>query len=67
MAENDVQGSRRTALKPANDVLLYIGGNLGVGKHDFRDDEIKFKKLDSTAFILLLRMSRRPLPISRLT
>jgi methylmalonyl-CoA mutase cobalamin-binding subunit len=27
------------------DVLLYIGGILGVGKHDFADDEVKFKAL----------------------
>ena len=38
--------SRKIASKPGlNDVLLYIGGNLGVGKHDFKDDEVKFKKL----------------------
>jgi len=25
------------------DVLLYLGGNLAVGRHDFKDDERKFK------------------------
>ena len=25
--------------------LLYIGGILGVGRHDFKDDEVKFKNL----------------------
>jgi methylmalonyl-CoA mutase cobalamin-binding subunit len=27
------------------DVLLYIGGILGVGRHDFAEDEVRFKKL----------------------
>ena len=26
-------------------VLLYIGGILGVGRHAFEDDEVKFKNL----------------------
>lgn len=46
MGENDVQGFKENCLKAGlKDVLLYIGGNLGVGKHEFRDDELKFKKL----------------------
>jgi len=46
MGENDVQGFRDKCVQAGiGDVLLYIGGNLGVGKHDFKDDEIKFKKL----------------------
>ena len=46
MAENDLQGFKENCIKAGlEDVILYIGGNLGVGKHDFKDDEIKFKKL----------------------
>ncbi len=46
MGENDVQGFKEKCLKAGlKDVLLYIGGNLGVGKHDFKDDEVKFKTL----------------------
>lgn len=28
-----------------DDVLLYLGGNLSVGRHDFGDDERKFKTM----------------------
>ena len=28
-----------------NNVLLYLGGNLAVGRHDFEDDERKFKTM----------------------
>jgi methylaspartate mutase S subunit len=46
MGENDVQGFKENCIKAGlQDVLLYIGGNLGVGRHEFQDDEIKFKKL----------------------
>jgi len=46
MGENDVQGFRASCIAAGlNDVLLYIGGNLGVGKHDFESDEVKFKNL----------------------
>jgi len=46
MGENDVQGFKESCVKAGlKEVLLYIGGNLGVGKHDFKDDEVKFKKL----------------------
>jgi methylaspartate mutase S subunit len=46
MAENDVQGFKADCVKAGlKDVILYIGGNLGVGKHEFKDDEVKFKKL----------------------
>jgi methylaspartate mutase S subunit len=27
------------------DVLLYLGGNLAVGRHNFKDDEEKFKTM----------------------
>jgi methylaspartate mutase S subunit len=27
------------------DVILYLGGNLAVGRHDFKDDERKFKAM----------------------
>ncbi len=46
MAELDVRGFKEKCVEAGlSDVLLYIGGILGVGKHDFRDDEVKFKKL----------------------
>jgi methylaspartate mutase S subunit len=46
MGENDVQGFKEKCVQAGlGDVILYIGGNLGVGKHDFKDDEAKFKKL----------------------
>lgn len=46
MAETDVTGFKDKCVEAGIDhVLLYIGGILGVGKHDFADDEVKFKKL----------------------
>jgi methylaspartate mutase S subunit len=46
MGENDVLGFKDGCIKAGlGDVLLYIGGNLGVGRHDFKEDEEKFKKL----------------------
>lgn len=46
MAELDVQGFKDQCIEAGlENVLLYIGGNLGVGKHDFSDDEVKFKRL----------------------
>ncbi|MDR0839464.1 MAG: methylaspartate mutase subunit S [Oscillospiraceae bacterium] len=46
MAEMDLQGFRDKCVEAGvGDILLYIGGNLGVGKHEFSDDEVKFKKL----------------------
>jgi methylaspartate mutase epsilon subunit len=46
MAEMDLHGFRGKCVEAGiGDILLYIGGILGVGKHDFADDEVKFKKL----------------------
>ena len=46
MGENDVQGFREKCLEAGlKDLLLYIGGNLGVGRHDFKEVEERFKKL----------------------
>ena len=46
MAEQDLQGFRGKCIEAGlDDVILMIGGNLGVGKHDFEDDEVKFKAL----------------------
>ena len=46
MAEFDLQGFRDKCIEAGvGDVLLYLGGILGVGKHDFADDEAKFKKI----------------------
>ena len=46
MAEQDLQGFREKCTEAGlGDIILMIGGNLGVGKHDYLDDEVKFKKL----------------------
>jgi methylaspartate mutase S subunit len=46
MAELDVRGFKEKCVEAGlESVLLYIGGILGVGRHDFKEDEIKFKKL----------------------
>ena len=46
MAEVDVRGFRENCVEAGlGDVLLYIGGISGVGRHDFKDDEEKFKGL----------------------
>jgi methylaspartate mutase S subunit len=46
MGENDVQGFKGKCLEAGlNDLILYIGGNLSVGKQDFGEAEEKFKKL----------------------
>jgi len=46
MAEFDLQGFRDKCIEAGlDDIILYIGGILGVGKHDFKEDEIKFKNL----------------------
>jgi len=46
MAEMDLQGFRDKCVEAGvGDILLYIGGILGVGKRDFEEDEKKFKAL----------------------
>jgi methylaspartate mutase S subunit len=46
MAEMDLQGFKEKCIEAGlEEVLLYIGGNLGVGRHDFKEDEIRFKKM----------------------
>lgn len=46
MAELDVTGFKEKCIESGlDDVILYIGGILGVGRHDFADDECKFRKL----------------------
>jgi len=46
MGENDVQGFKGKCIEAGlNDLILYIGGNLIVGKHDFKEAEETFKKL----------------------
>ncbi len=46
MAELDVQGFKEKCVEAGlENVLLYIGGILGVGRHEFKEDEEKFKKL----------------------
>jgi methylaspartate mutase S subunit len=46
MAEMDLQGFKDKCREAGlNDVLLYIGGILAVSRHDFREDEEKFRKL----------------------
>jgi len=46
MAELDLRGFKEKCLEAGlEDVILYIGGNLGIGRHDFKEDEEKFKKM----------------------
>jgi len=46
MAEFDLAGFKEKCVEAGlGEVLLYLGGNLAVGKHNFEDDERKFKKM----------------------
>ena len=46
MAEMDLQGFRDKCVEAGvGNILLYVGGILGVGKHDFADDEVVFRKI----------------------
>jgi methylaspartate mutase S subunit len=46
MAELDLRGFKDKCREAGlEDVLLYIGGILGVSRHDFKEDEYKFRKL----------------------
>ncbi len=46
MAELDLRGFKEKCIEAGlDDVLLYIGGILGVGRHDFAEDEKKFKAM----------------------
>lgn len=46
MAELDLVGVKDKFREAGlGDVILYLGGNLAVGRHDFKDDEKKFKAM----------------------
>ncbi len=46
MADLDLKGFNDERMEAGlKDVLLYIGGILGIGRHDFNEDEEKFKIL----------------------
>ncbi|MFC2070696.1 methylaspartate mutase subunit S [Chloroflexota bacterium] len=46
MAEMDLIGFKEKCLEAGlGDVIFYIGGHLSVGRHDFKEDEKKFKDL----------------------
>jgi len=46
MAEIDLVGFKEKCIEAGlGDVLLYLGGNLAVGRHNFKDDEEKFKTM----------------------
>ncbi len=46
MAELDLDGFRDKCTEAGLDaILLYLGGNLGVARHDFAEDEAKFKRM----------------------
>ena len=46
MAEIDLAGFKDKCVESGlGDVLLYLGGNLAVGRHDFKEDEQKFKAM----------------------
>ena len=46
MAELDLKGFKEKYMEAGlTDVIFYIGGILGVGRHDFEEDEEKYKEL----------------------
>jgi len=46
MAEIDLTGFKEKCNEAGlGDVILYLGGNLAVGRHDFKEDEQKFKAM----------------------
>ncbi|MDR1068368.1 MAG: methylaspartate mutase subunit S [Clostridiales Family XIII bacterium] len=46
MAGMDLEGFRAKCVEAGiGDILLYIGGILGIGKHDFADDEKQFRDI----------------------
>ena len=46
MAELDLKGFREKCIEAGlGDILLYLGGNLAVGRHEFEEDEKKFKAM----------------------
>ena len=46
MAEMDLQGFKEKCIEAGlEEVLLYIGGILGVSRHNFQDDEKRFKEM----------------------
>ncbi len=46
MAEIDLRGFREKCVAAGiGNILLYLGGILGVGRHEFKDDEMKFKQM----------------------
>lgn len=46
MAEFDLAGFREKCVEAGlGDIILYLGGNLAVGRHDFKEDEQKFKAM----------------------
>jgi methylaspartate mutase S subunit len=46
MAELDLRDFKQSAVEAGlGDVILYVGGMLAVGRHDFREDEEKFKRM----------------------
>jgi len=46
MAELDLIGFKDKCIESGlGEVLLYLGGNLAVGRHDFKEDEQKFKAM----------------------
>lgn len=46
MAEFDLAGFREKCVEAGlGDIILYLGGNLAVGRHDFKEDEQKFQAM----------------------
>jgi methylaspartate mutase S subunit len=46
MAEYDLRGFKEKCLEAGlENVILYLGGLLGVTRHDFTEDELKFRKM----------------------
>ena len=46
MAEYDLRGFKEKCIEAGlGHIILYIGGLLGVTRHDFAEDEVIFKKM----------------------
>jgi len=46
MAELDLSGFKEKCIEAGlSDVILYLGGNLSIGRHPFEEDERKFKEM----------------------
>ena len=46
MAELDLKGFKEKCLEAGlGNIILYLGGHLSLGRHDYKEDETKFKEM----------------------